>query len=128
MIAARSLRLPAILAALLLAGCSNGPEATVERFYRAVAAGNAEAAKAEMSVQLIGMLPPAKISAMLAEQSAKYQKCGGIKTVSVALNPATNDLERRGQVTVTFGGACSPNAEKIKLVKEAGRWKIGADK
>lgn len=120
--------LPMLFAVLFVASCSDGPDATVQRFYRALGAGNPKAAKAEISAQFLGMLPEAKFNAMLAQLAADFEKCGGLKNVEVTLDPANSDLVRRGTATVTFAGQCPAKTEKVKLVKEGGRWKLGADK
>lgn len=110
----------------VLCGCGRSPASIVERFYRAVGKGEITEAKGYLSAQLGAMLGDAKVTTLLSTETAKVQSCGGIKTVDVALNGAGE--VQSGTVTVTYNGKCSQKTEKVKLVKEDGKWKIAPEK
>ena len=115
-----------IAAALLVTGCAKSPESTVESFYKAVEKGEIAEAQTYVSSQVIGMLGPQKMAAALAEQSEQMRKCGGIKSIDVKL--VGQGEVRSGTSTVTYAGQCPAKTENSKLVKEDGKWKIGANK
>lgn len=116
----------ATASAVLLAGCAKSPESTVESFYKAVGKGEITEAQTYMSSQVIRMLGPQKLSAALAEESARVSRCGGIKSVDVQL---TGQGEvRSGTALVTYSGQCQPKRESVKLITEDGKWKIEASK
>lgn len=111
-----------IACAILISGCAKSPESTVESFYRALAKGEITEAKAYLSVQWVGMLGEGKLSAALSSQTERMQVCGGIKNIEVKMQ-GEGDVHS-GTVTLTYNGNCSPEAEKTKLIKEDGKWKI----
>ena len=110
----------------LLAGCARPPEATVESFHKAVAKGEITEAQTYVSSQVTGMLGPEMLSAALAEESERITKCGGIKSIDVKLEGQGE--VRSGTATITYGGECPPLNGPVKLIKEDGKWKIGAGK
>ena len=115
-----------LLAFTLLSGCGKSPESTVENFYRSVASGEITEAKGYVSVQLVGMLGEAKLSAALSQETEHIKACGGINTIKVSL---TGEGEvRSGTVDVTYKGNCPPKNDKANLIKEDGKWKITASK
>jgi hypothetical protein len=109
-----------------LLGCSKSPDSTVESFYRALGKGEITEAKSYISAQIVGMLGDAKLSAALSSETEKIRACGGIKSVNVKLDGAGE--VRAGVATVSYAGQCRPKAERVKLIKEDGKWKLGADK
>lgn len=115
-----------LASATLLSGCGKSPESAVESFYRSLASGEITEAKSHVSAQLVGMLGEAKLSAALSSETEKIRACGGIKNVEVKLQGEGE--VRSGTATVTYGGKCPPRNEKIKLIKEDGKWKITASK
>ncbi|MFI3185107.1 MAG: DUF4878 domain-containing protein [Methylococcaceae bacterium] len=122
-----STRATTILACVtLLSGCAKSPESTVESFYRAVAKGEITEAKGYLSAQLVGMLGEGKMSAALSSQTERMRACGGIKNIEVKMQ--SEGEVSSGTATVTYSGNCPPEAEKTKLIKEDGKWKIAADK
>ncbi len=117
--------LAAIFGAAFLVGCGKSPESTVESFYRAVGKGEITEAQGYVSAQLIGMMGQGKMSAALSNETENIRKCGGINSVDVKLQ-GEGDL-RSGTATFTYV-KCQPNTEKVKLIKEDGKWKITASK
>lgn len=115
-----------ILSVMLLTSCAKSPESTVESFYRAIDKGEITEATGYISVQIVGMLGESKLSASLAKESEKISKCGGIKSINVKLQ-GKGEI-RTGKASVTYAGDCPPITEKVKLVKENGKWKLAADK
>lgn len=111
---------------LSLTGCAASPESTVRNFYIAVEKGEITKAKTYLSAQLVGMIGNDKLSAGLAARSEQVRKCGGVKSIDVALEGQGE--VRSGTVTVTFNGGCPPESDKVKLVKEDGKWKMGIEK
>lgn len=115
-----------ILSIILLTSCAKSPESTVESFYRALSKGEITEATGYVSAQIVGMLGESKLSASLAAESEKIGKCGGVKSINVKLQ-GKGEI-RRGEASVTYAGDCPPITEKVKLVKEDGKWKLTADK
>ena len=115
-----------VILVAVLAGCAKSPESTVESFYRAVAKGELTEAKQYVSAQVIGMLGEQKFSAALSAEAQRVQSCGGIKTINVKLS-GEGEI-RNGTVSIQYVGNCPAKQERTKLVKEDGKWKIGADK
>lgn len=118
-----------LLTALILsalAGCAKSPESTVESFYTAVAKGEITEAQTYLSSQILGMIGQGKLTAVLSSETTKIGKCGGIKDLQVKLEGQGE--VRSGTTTVTYGGSCAVKTEKTKLVKEDGKWKLGAAK
>jgi hypothetical protein len=118
--------LVAALTLSALAGCAKSPESTVESFYKAVAKGEITEAQTYLSSQILGMMGQAKITAALSSETMRIGKCGGIKDLQVKLEGQGE--VRSGTTTVTYGGSCAVKTEKTKLVKEDGKWKLGAGK
>lgn len=115
-----------IVSTALLSGCAKSPESTVESFYEAVGKGEITEAMTYLSSQFSGMLGPQKLSAALAQESERVAKCGGIRSVDVQL---TGQGEvRSGTAAIKYNGQCESRRESVKLVKEEGKWKIGASK
>lgn len=113
-------------AAAMLAACSTGPESVVEDFYAAVGKGEITEAQGYLSTQVTQLLPAEKLAASLREEHERVTKCGGIKTVKVKLE---GDGEVRfGTATVSYRGDCPEKTEKVNLVLEQGKWKLGIDK
>ena len=112
-----------IASTFMLTGCAKSPESTVESFYKAV--GNAELTQARtyFSSEVTGMIGPKKLEASLAHKSERVKKCGGIKSIDVKLEGQGE--VRSGTALITFGGNCPPNTERVKLINEDGKWKLG---
>ncbi len=107
---------------LVMSGCGRSPESVVERFYRAVAKGEITEAQGYLSSQVAGMMGSQKLSAGLASESQRVQQCGGIKEIEVQLQ-GEGEI-RSGTVSVSYKGQCAAKRESVKLVKEAGNWKL----
>jgi hypothetical protein len=122
-----SVRLLFCAAVLMLqAGCAKSPESTVKAFYTALGKGETTEALGYLSSQVTGMLGMDKARATLAKESERIQGCGGFKSIEVRLE-GEGDV-RSGDATVSFRGECPPKRERLKLVKEDGRWRLGATK
>ena len=111
---------------MLFTGCSKSPESTVESFYKAVGKGEITEAQTYVSSQVTGMIGPQKLAASLAQESERVGRCGGIKSIDVKLDGQGE--VRSGTATVTYAGQCPPKNERVKLIKEDGKWKLGASK
>jgi hypothetical protein len=109
-----------------LSGCGNSPEATVKQFYTNVEKGEISEAKTALSPQLSAFLGDRKLGATLAGETERIGKCGGIKSITSALE--TKGEVSAGTTTVEYKGECKPRVEKTRLVKENGNWKITANK
>jgi hypothetical protein len=110
----------------ILSGCGKSPESTAESFYWAVGKGEITEAKSYVSAQIVGMAGDPKLSAVLAGETEKIRSCGGIKSVDVKLHGEGE--VRAGTATVVYSGSCPTKTEKLKMVKEDGKWKLTADK
>lgn len=109
-----------------LAGCSPSPESTVEKFYKALSKGELTEAVGYVSAQVVSMVGQQKLTMGLSKASEQMQACGGLKSVKTDL---TGQGEiRTGMALIEFKGDCKPSSEKVKLLKEDGQWKLGADK
>lgn len=115
-----------LLLVMLITGCAKSPESTVKSFYRAVEKGEITEAKGYVSSQIIGMMGESKLSMMLSDEMNKIEKCGGIKNIDVNLQ-GKGEI-RTGIATVTYAGQCPPRSEKVKLIKEDGKWKLTIEK
>jgi hypothetical protein len=122
----KSILATSIAATLMLTGCAKSPESTVESFYKAVGKGEITEAQTYVSSQVIEMLGPKKMAAALAEESERIRKCGGIRSIDVKLEGQGE--VRSGTAKITYEGQCPPKDENVRLVKEDGKWKIGASK
>ena len=111
---------------LALMGCAKSPESAVEGFFTAVGKGEITEAQTYISAQVSGMLGPQKMSAALAQESERIRNCGGIKSIEVKLEGQGE--VRSGTVVVSYAGECSPKSQRVRLIKEDGKWKIGANK
>lgn len=114
----------AILAAL--SGCGSSPESTVKDFYTSLEKGEVSEAKKALSPQLSAFLGDRKLSASLAGETERIGKCGGIKSIRSEFD--TKGEVAVGMTSVEYKGECAARAEKTKLVKENGSWKITANK
>jgi hypothetical protein len=115
-----------LVVSAVLFGCGKSPESAAESFYRAVGKGELTEAKSYVSAQIVGMLGDAKLSAALSGETEKIRACGGIKSVDVKLQGEGE--VRTGVATVAYSGRCATKAERVKLIKEDGKWKITASK
>jgi len=115
-----------LLSVILITGCAKSPESTVRSFYRAVEKGELTEARSYVSSQILQMLGEAKISVALSGETEKIGKCGGIKDIDVKLEG--KGQVRSGIAVVTFAGQCPPSTEKVKMIKEDGKWKLTAEK
>lgn len=115
-----------VVSVSLLSGCGKSPESIVEDFYHSLANGEISEAKGYVSAQLIGMLGEEKLSAALSNETEAINTCGGIKDIQVKLQ-GEGEI-RFGIATVMYRGTCLPKNEKIKLIKEDGKWKITVNK
>lgn len=109
-----------------LSGCGNSPESTVKNFYTNIEKGEISEAKKALSPQLSAFLGDRKLSASLAGETERIGKCGGIKSIRSEFD--TKGEVAAGTTTVEYKGECTAKAEKTKLVKENGSWKITANK
>ncbi len=112
----------AAMAAVVLAGCSKSPETVVEKFYRAVGAGETAQAREYMSRQVVDLLGETKVSAGIQAETESIKRCGGIHQVTSQL--LGDEQERHGTTTVSYDGNCPTRTEKTKLVQEHGDWKL----
>lgn len=109
-----------------LSGCGNSPESTVKDFYTNVEKGEISEAKKALSPQLSAFLGDQKLSASLAGETERIGKCGGIQSIRSEFE--TTGEVAVGMTTVEYKGGCKAKAERTKLVKENGSWKITANK
>lgn len=123
----KSQKIAALLApVLLIVGCAKSPEATVQSFYAAIAAGEITEAEAHVSNQVVGMLGPQKLRAKLSDESRQIAACAGLDAVEVKLEGQGE--VRHGTAVVKYKGSCDASRTKVALLKEDGKWKIGAGK
>ncbi|MFM7195446.1 MAG: DUF4878 domain-containing protein [Bacteroidota bacterium] len=118
---------PALLIlTILFTSCQESPEDVVIKFYRSVEAGNISAAKECLSERLLA-LAGEKLTVGLSKQTEEMTSCGGIKNIQVDLEGTGES--RKGKATVSYSGDCPDETEdKLTLVKEEGKWKIGLRK
>lgn len=113
----------ALAAVILVAGCSKSPDDTVHAFYKAVEAGDQDAAIQLLHPTAIALLGDKKLHAGLRMQEQQFKACGGVS--NVALNVASHsDSRQQGTATVTFKGQCKPITERFALEKAGGKWLI----
>ena len=110
-----------VVAVIALAACGASGKAVVEQFYTNVDKGEISAAIQALSPTTRGMMPDAKIRAMMSEQSRVMQKKGGIKAIQVE----GTEKGETGQyiVRLTFGDG-SQQQETVKVAKVDGKWYI----
>ena len=103
-----------------------GPEATIKKFYRALEKGNLDEAVSLLSGRITKTLGEEKIKTGLAEAAREMQQKGGVKSLEVTQMNVTGEIAD-AQVKLEYGNG-SIDTEKVKLIKEEGRWKIDVDK
>lgn len=79
-----------------------------------------------VSAQVVAMVGQQKLTMGLSKASEQMQACGGVKSIKTDLS-GQGEI-RTGMVQIDFKGECKPSSEKVKLLKEDGQWKLGADK
>lgn len=115
-----------IVTMMLTTGCAKSPDSTVKSFYTSVGKGEITEAQTYLSSQVRGMIGPQKLSAVLAKESERVGRCGGIKSIDVKLEGQGE--VRSGTATVSYSGECPPQNENVKLTKEDGKWKLATTK
>lgn len=112
------------LAALIaLAGCAKSPEDTITAYYKAVAAGEQDAAIKLLHPNAMLFVGEPKVRALMQQQARRIQGCGGIADIAVSLSDATN-VRKQGTAVVTYKGSCKPLTERVALVKVDDKWRI----
>lgn len=113
---------PLIAVSVLLAACGS-PQSTVEGFYRAIDAGDVEKALEYIdpgSRQMWG----GKLTAAVAVQVEKIDKCGGIDEIKIEQVSERGDLRIVKAKVVYKDAKCGHKSEKLKLIKSGGSWRI----
>lgn len=113
----------AAMAAGLLTACSASPEATVDKFYRAVETNDDEAALKLVHPVNLQMMGVSKFRNTFAQQRGKFEKCGGIK--SIAVDMKGTDAIKAGHAEISFKGDCKPQRSNVQVTKVDGTWLIG---
>ena len=103
-----------------------GPEAVIKKFYRALEKGNLEEAVSLLSSRITETLGEEKIKTGLAEAAREMQQKGGVKSLEITQMNVTGEIAD-AQVKLKYGNG-SIDTEKVRLIKEKGRWKIDVDK
>lgn len=98
----------------------------MESFYRAVANGEITEAESYLSRQVLGDTAPNKLHASLSREMLRVQRCGGYKALSASLGEGAE--VRFGTVWISYKGSCKSREEKLKLIKEDGKWKLASSK
>jgi len=114
------------VACCLVVGCTKSPESTVQSFYRAVAQGEITEAESYLSRQVLGDIAPNKLHASLSREMQRVQRCGGYKELKTELGEGAE--VRFGSVWISYAGNCKSREEKVKLIKEDGKWRLGSSK
>lgn len=122
----RSITFALGVAAVLLVSCARSAESSVEQFYLSLSDGKITEAREFVSKELLSMAGEAKIQASLAKEAQQIQAKGGIKSVVVKLE-GKGEI-RRGTATITYKNSSQPITEKVKMVKEDGKWKLAPEK
>ena len=111
---------------IVLTGCSgSGPAATVERFYRAVEAGDVKAASELVSRSLVVMMGREKIEAALESQTVDIIRKGGIQSIEV-LSEEVDGNVAEVNVRITYGNDETEEAN-ADLTRLDGRWMLTPD-
>lgn len=110
-------------AVLVLGGCAKNPDDTVKAFYKAVAAGDQDAAISLLHPNATLLVGDAKVRAVLQQQAARINSCGGIADVAVTLADAPN-FRKQGTAVIKYKGACKAVTERVLLVKVDDKWRI----
>ena len=115
-------RIAAVAACLVLAGCSAGPEATARGFMEDKAAGRTAEALARVDPQMKQVAGPL-VAAMLAAESAKATKLGGLENVEVV---DTRNTDADHSVVRIKGHYRDGTAtrEQAKLRRVGGEWYV----
>lgn len=108
---------------VVLGGCAKTPDDTVKAFYKAVAAGDQDAAISLLHPNATLLVGDAKVRAVLQQQSARINGCGGIADVAVTLADAPN-FRKQGTAIIKYNGACKATTERVLLVKVDDKWRI----
>mgnify|MGYP001627080150 CR=1 FL=1 len=117
------------ICALALAACGESPESTVKNFYRAVEDGKIEKALEYVDPN-IRQVWGGKLAIVLAAESEKIRRCGGIKSIETEVVEANGD-RRVVKTTIEYknsGGdkRCNAKSTNEKLVKMDGKWRFGS--
>ncbi len=111
---------------VILTGCSDsGPAATVERFYRAVEAGEVKTASEFVSGSIVAMMGREKIEAALEDQTADISRKGGIQSLEV-LSEQVDGIVAVVHVRITYGNG-ETYEENMDLTRIDGRWMLTPD-
>ena len=115
-----------LLACGAMTGCSTGPSATVERFYRLTEAKEVGKAIELVSTSTRSTFGDAKMKAVLLDQASKMQAKGGITSIALSGEQVINDSAKVAS-NIVFGGGGS-SSDTVRLVRENGKWKIAMRK
>ena len=115
----------ALLIVIFLAGCSPGPGKTVQKFFRAVDAGEVEDAMGYLSASSIQSMGYEKLQAGLVDMSYQMAAQGGLKSVNILDQSVNGDIAQVVVEIVLGDGTADTN--RMDLIKESGDWKIRVD-
>jgi hypothetical protein len=119
----KQLKYLALAPLVLLAGCAKTPEDTVKAFYTDVAKGDQDAAISLLHPNATLLVGDTKVRAVLQQQTARINGCGGIADVAVTLADAPQ-FRKQGTAVVSYKGSCKAVTERVLLVKVDDKWRI----
>jgi hypothetical protein len=102
--------------------CAPGPKGVVEKFYKAVEAGNMSEALDQVSSRVIQTIGRPKLEQALLSQNATMRRAGGLKSVDFQGEDVSGEVARV-PVRITLNNGQTQQLT-VTLVKEQGAWKI----
>lgn len=106
-------------------GSPSKPSDVSKEFMKKIE-NNDKSAKDLLSKQLVAMLGEEKLNKAIEEQSVKIKDKGGIKSMEVLKEEAT-DSTATVEMKITYGNG-KTDTDKSNLVKEDGKWKLSPSK
>jgi len=106
-------------------GSPSKPSDVSKEFMKKIE-NNDKSAKDMLSKQLVAMVGEEKLNKAIEQQSVKIKDKGGIKSMEVLKEEAT-DSTATVEMKITYGNG-ETDTDKSQLVKEDGKWKLSPSK
>jgi len=118
-----------MLLGMLTAACAllaSGPEATVERFYRALASGDVPAAYAQLASESRLQISEDKLRLAIAAAQEKANSRGGVTDFSILESSVEGD-QATVRIVETYGNGETDHGT-VHLIREDGEWRVKLEK
>lgn len=118
---------PLVAVLIALSAClASGPGGAVKSFYKAIENGKIEDALGLVSSQVTSSLGLDKTRAALTKASRDIHEKGGVAKFEIVKEDVVGEVAEV-EIHIRYGNG-TEETEKVKLVKEEGRWKIQPEK